>query len=394
MADDRLGLHGGDRAPDQASASDLSTRIDRERAVCIAGDAAEEMCDALGRATREGLRLARKARSGDVFEIVPPKDLAAGIREGTLRAATPKRGDASVLVKNVKDGRIVGKSDLRQVKPTALDLVGPAAWQAMALATQQHYLAEISAKLDGIKAGVDEVLARLDDDRIGALNDFSDLAAKAQAAARRDGRLSEGRTNDLRRAAVDAKRLWHQIETTARRRLVQYREGKLAAAELEHTFAMLTHATRVLAQCSDALVAVPYGTAAELQAAVEEEQDRLHPALPEFFGLCGELLEASNEWRTRHDEYEAGRPKNRVARRLRVPPVDIKRHKGRLDIDVRFRPEQQPLAHEQEEQLRGLVGSGPSESVALVVEVQAEGTVLLGPAQPGAARPDSRRPVV
>jgi len=72
-------------------------------------------------------------------------------------------------VKNVKDGRIAGRSDLRQVKPTALDLVGPAAWQAMALATQQHYLAEISQKLDGIKAGVDEVLARLDDDRIGAL---------------------------------------------------------------------------------------------------------------------------------------------------------------------------------------------------------------------------------
>jgi hypothetical protein len=384
----------GDHVPGRPPGSALSARVDREHAVCISGDAAEEMCDTLGRATREGLRLARKARPGDVFELVPPKDLAAGIRDGTLRAATPKRGDASVLVKNVKDGRIAGKSDLRQVKPTALDLVGPAAWQAMALATQQHYLAEVSEQLDGIKAGIDEVLARLDDDRIGALNDISELAAKAQAAARRDGRLSEGRTNDLRRAAADAKRLWHQIETTARRQLGQYREGKLTAADVEHTFAMLTHATRVLAQCSDALVAVPHGTAAQLQAAVAEEQDRLHPALPQFFDLCGELLEASDEWRESHDEYEAGRPKNRVARRLRVPPVDIKRHKGRLDIDVRFRPEQEPLADEREEQLRGLIGGGHPESMALVVEVQAEGTVLLGPAQPGAARPDSRGPVV
>jgi hypothetical protein len=327
-----------------------------------------------------------------VFELVPPKDLAAGIRDGTLRMATPKRGDASVLVKNVKNGHIAGKSDLHHVKPTALGLVGPAAWQAMALATQQHYLAEISEKLDGIKAGVDEVLARLDDDRIGALNDISELAADAQAAARRDGRLSGGRTDDLRRAAADAKRLWHQIATTVRRQLGQYREGKLAAADVEQSFAMLTHATRVLAQCSDALVAVPHGTAAELQAAVAEEQDRLHPALPEFFGLCGELLEASGDWRESHDEYEASRPKNRVARRLRVPPVDIKRHKGRLDIDVRFRPEQEPVAHEREEHLRGLIGSGTSGPVALVVEVEPEGRVLLGPAQPGATRPDGLGP--
>ncbi len=328
-----------------------------------------------------------------MFELVPPKDLAAGIREGTLRAATPKRGDASVLIKNVKDGRIAGKADLRQVKPTALDVVGPAVWQAMALATQQHYLAEISARLDGIKAGVDEVLARLDDDRIGALSDIGELAAKAQAAARRDGQLSEGRTDDLRRAAADAKRLWHQIATTARRQLGQYREGKLPGADVEHTFAMLTHATRVLTQCSDALVAVPHLTAAELRAAVEEEQDRLHPALPEFFDLCGELLAASGEWRESHDEYEAGRPRNWVARQLRVPPVGIKRHKGRLDIDVRFRPELEPLAHEQEEQLRGLIGGGHPESPALVVEVQPEGTVLLGPAQPDAAQPDDGGPI-
>lgn len=150
----------------------------------------------------------------------------AGIRDGTLRAAKPKSGDASVLVKNVNDGTIAGKADLQRVKPTPAELIGPVAWEAMALATQQHYLAEISEKLDGIQHGVDEVLAQLNDDRVGSLNHWSEVAASAQAAARRDGRLSETRLAEVREGALRTKELWHQITTTARRQLEQYASGK------------------------------------------------------------------------------------------------------------------------------------------------------------------------
>ena len=383
MSDDPLVLSDAQSALARAryeQGSDV-LRVDRQHAVHISGDAAGEICDTLGRASREGLGLARAARPGDVFEIVPPKHLAEGIKNGTLRAANPQSGDASVLVKNVKDGRIAGKSDLRQVKPSAVDLIGPAAWQAMALATQQHYLAEISEKLDGIKAGVDEVLARLDDDRIGALNDISEVAADSRAAARGDGTLSAARIGDLRRAAGDAKRLWHQISTTARRQLGDYRDGKIPVADIEQAFAMLTHATRVLAQCSDALVSVPCSTEAELQASVTEEQDRLHPALPTFVDLCEQLLEASQDWRDSHAEYEERRPTNRVARRLRVPPVDVKRLKGKLDIDIQFRPEQEPLTEATETRLRELAETKALSPPTLVAEVQPGGSVLLGPGQ-------------
>jgi hypothetical protein len=357
-------------------------RVDRQHAVVLGGEAAGELCDTLGRAAREGLKLTKAARAGDVFELVPPEHLAQGIRTGALRAATPQRGDASVLIKNTKTGRIAGRSDLRRVKPSPVDIIGPAAWQALALATQQHYLAEISEKLDDIKAGVDEVLARLDDDRIGTLNDISELAAGAQVAARRDGRLSAVRTSELRRAAADAKRLWHQVSTTARRQLADYRSGKASATAVEQSFAMLVHATRVLAQCSEALVSVPYTSESELQAAVADEQDRLHPAVPTFAALCEELLHASEEWRSSHSDYEGRRPKNVVARTLRVPPVAVARHKGRLDIDVRFRPEQEPLPESVETRFRDLAATGATgPSPRLVAEVQPDGRVLLGPAR-------------
>lgn len=76
--------------------------LDRRHAVLLRDDAAANMKDALGRTTREGMRLVRTAKAGDVFELVPSKELAEGLRSGTLRAAAPASGDASVLVKNVR----------------------------------------------------------------------------------------------------------------------------------------------------------------------------------------------------------------------------------------------------------------------------------------------------
>jgi hypothetical protein len=90
---------------------------------------------------------------------------------------------------------------------------------------------------------------------------------------------------ELRRAAADAKRLWHQIATTSRRQLAQYQDGDASADDVEQTFAMLAHATRVLAQCSDALVAIRRGTADELAAVVsrylpEQALDLVEAAFP------------------------------------------------------------------------------------------------------------------
>src|SRR6185437_5857145 len=119
MSDEEEAVAGEVVGPQPAGASEL--RVDRADAVRLTGDAGRRMRDGLGDAVREGFRIARDARPGDVFEHVPPEKLRKGIQEGTLRVAKPARGDASVLVKNVKDGRIDGRSDLRKVKPQAMD---------------------------------------------------------------------------------------------------------------------------------------------------------------------------------------------------------------------------------------------------------------------------------
>ena len=91
-----------------------------------------------------------------------------------------------------------------------MGVLGPAAWQAMAMATQQHYLAEISEKLEGIQQGVDELKELHSDDRIGKLKTISGLAARVQAAAERDGKVAAHQLDQLRDKATDAEEVWIQ----------------------------------------------------------------------------------------------------------------------------------------------------------------------------------------
>lgn len=344
----------------------------------LGGKAAEDLTETLTRAGREVLGLTRGASPGDMFELVPPKELAKGLQDGTLRMATPRRGDASVLVKNVEDGRIAGKADLQNMKPTPAELIGPAAWQAMALATQQHYLAEIATKLEGIQHGVEEVLARLDDDRVGALNGISDTAAVAQTAARHGNRLSETRLLEVRHGAMKAKELWYQTALTAQRQLDQYGTGESAPDEVQQTFAILTHATQVLMQCSEALLAIPYDDASALETAVSEEQDRLQPILPEYLKLCEGLVAASEDWRQQHEDYQARLPTNTVQRWLHLN-MRIERAEGEVRVSVPVKPAQKPLPPAQVEKLRELTGYAEEAQVRLLAEVNADGSVLVGP---------------
>ena len=377
MSDEGEAVSGEMVAPEPSRQPEL--RVDRTHAVRLTGDASRRMRDGLGDAVREGFRIARDARPGDVFELVPPEKLAKGIKEGTLRAAKPARGDASVLVKNVKDGRIAGRSDLRKVKPQAMSVLGPAAWQAMAMATQQHYLAEISEKLEGIQQGVDELKELHSDDRIGKLKAISGLAARVQAAAERDRKLAPHQLDQLRHKTTDAEEVWNQALTTARRHVEQYEAGEAKPEDVTKSFAMLAYAIQVLGQCSSALMALPYATEGELEAVLAEEHDRLYPTLPEFLKLCDQLLHASEHWEAKQLEYDARRPKNPVARTLHLPPMELRLSEG-FKFEVHPKPKRKPLAAEETERLRGLV-AGATEPPLLVAEVDEDQTVLLGPAE-------------
>jgi hypothetical protein len=320
----------------------------------------------------------RDAKAGEVFELVPPEGLREGLKEGTLRAAKPGRGDASVLIKRVDDGTIAGKSDLKRLKPSALEILGPAAWQALALATQQHYLADISAKLEGIQQGVDELKKLHYDQVIGTLDHLSALADRVDGAARRDGTVAPHQLAEMRRKTTDAEQVWHQALKTARRHVEEYGRGEVASDEVKNSFVILMYATKVFVRCSSALAALPYETATALDQALADEEARMYPTLPAFLDLCEELLRISGSWETKAIEYESRLPKNRIARRLHLPPVDIRGGEG-VTVRIGGKPKRKALDPSDTRQLEELVVAGRPKVSTLVARVDDDGSIVLGP---------------
>jgi hypothetical protein len=147
---------------------------------------------------------------------------------------------------------------------------GRAARAAKSLATQQHYLAEISAKLDGIQQGVDEINALHNDDRIGVLNQVRDFSARVKNAAERDKRVQPHQLDQLRDRAVRAEEVWQQSLETAKRHVQQYEAGEIDANEVQTSFCVLAYAVQALTECSGALMALPYATADEFDAVLTE----------------------------------------------------------------------------------------------------------------------------
>ena len=355
-------------------------RVDRNHAVRVTGDAANRMKDGLGEAVRRGFRLAKNAAAGDVFELVPPADLAKGLKDGTLRFATTKRGDASVLIKNVETGRVAGRGDLVSPKLSPLDVLGPAAFEVMALATQQHYLAEISDKLEGIKQSVDEIKALHEDDRIGILNQVIEFSARVKNAADRDGKVAPHQIAQLRDRAVRAEEVWHQALETTKRQVEQYETGEAEPKDVQRSFCVLAYAVKSLSECSEALMTLPYSTADEFDAVLTEERDRLYPMLPQFQTICQNLLHASEKWQAESLAYDERRPKNPVARKLRIPPMEVHTERG-FTFQLHAKPRAKPLTETDTARLRGLIwGTNEKSPPTLVAEVDTDGTVLLGPA--------------
>jgi hypothetical protein len=81
----------------------------------------------------------------------------------------------------------------------------------MAMATQQHYLVEISDKLEGIASGIEELLERDDDDKRGTLVHVENTVARSRERLEAHGSLSASRIQELRDGARDAGRVWHQL---------------------------------------------------------------------------------------------------------------------------------------------------------------------------------------
>jgi hypothetical protein len=301
----------------EAVSPDLVPLEPRTRGVTLRGDAARDVRESLGSAVLRGVKSIR--RGGDAtYRLVPSENTARGLADGSLHWATASKGDASVLIKDRATGRIAGHGQLEKVRPSPAKLLGPAAWEAMAMATQQHYLVEINEKLESIEKGMDEVLARMDDDKRGTLKQVhSAVLTSRQRLA--EGRVpSAGRREELRAGVREADRTWYQINERVRRHLDAYIRGDGTADELENSWTMLLFATRVLGDASALLTTLPYETVEALEEAATEERDRTLAAVEQVRVLAAELHRAHVNWSAQTADYQLRRTANPMKKAIRA----------------------------------------------------------------------------
>jgi hypothetical protein len=337
---------------------------DAANAVVLRGDAARDVRDAMGSAVLKGMHLGRRAAE-KTYRLVPSEKTAQGLSDGTLRWATAKNGDASVLIKDKATGRIAGQGKLQAVRPSPAKLLGPAAWEAMAMATQQHYLVEINGKLEGIVKGVDEVLARMDDDKRGTLHDVHTAADFLRTRLSEGGLPSAARRIEFRTEVRDVDRVWHQLRERMDRHLEGYLRGDVSAKAVEESWAMLLFATQVLGTTSALLTELPYDSVEDLEEATTEERARVLAAIGAIRSLAGKLHSSHLDWSAKSFEYESRRTRNPAKQAVRA----VRRTQA-------VKPAQAPINYATA-WLASQLAASPRLPAALLVSVRGDGTVTV-----------------
>lgn len=288
-------------------------------AIMLTGEAAVALRKTLGEPAKS--ILARKAEpAGDLCRIVLDPEQQKLLHEGVIRFAKPGKGNASVRMKDVKSGASVKEARLERVgssaKPSVTKVLGPIAWEAMAMATQQHYLVEISGKLEGIRSGIDELLERDDDDKRGALLHVDSIVTRSRERLAEHGSLPPVRVQELRDGARDATRVWHQLRERFRRHLTGYGESDTSREDVERSWEMLMHATKVMTAAGGLLTSLPFDTVEDLENQ-SEERERVLDALADLQELAYEFAAWHIEFRKQAFEWETYGSRNPLVRRYR-----------------------------------------------------------------------------
>jgi hypothetical protein len=278
--------------------------------------------------------------------------------------ATPRKGGiASVLVKSKETGRLAGHADLKGVRPSAVKVLGPVAWQALAMATQQHFLVEINDKLAGIGAGVDKLLARDTDSKLAELHELREEVERAHGSLAGGHPPTEPELRQwLHRAGILRKELGRQAERAAR----EYLTGERSAQDADEAFTLAVVAVQVLSELSSLYGALPVQSIEELQHRLNVERARVEPAREALRGVADTMDVAHHRWRMQQALYERARPKTRVVRGInRVSPKAL----GAPE------PRGRPLSAEGAERTATVLGLAPRQAESLLVELGAGGDV-------------------
>ena len=138
--------------------------------------------DVLAQVGRAGGAVAKVAGAETVYRIVPSNEMAKGIAGNPQRYANSTKGDASVLIKDAATGRIRGHAALEKTGPGSAAMLGPVAWQAMAIVTQQHFLNEINGRLAKIETGIsnlEDLIRSMPEGELDAIIDELNALEKA-----------------------------------------------------------------------------------------------------------------------------------------------------------------------------------------------------------------------
>ena len=148
-----------------ATAEDLGTA-----GVVLPPGAEQALRDLVAPAAKRGARrlLSRGARQPLTVVLDPSNATAAGLRSKDLvLTKTKESGQFLAQARDAKTGKLVENIPLKTADAgkaaKGVKVAGAgatAAWQVMAIATQQHYLVEISDKLSGIDEHVQDLLAQ------------------------------------------------------------------------------------------------------------------------------------------------------------------------------------------------------------------------------------------
>jgi hypothetical protein len=304
------------------------TVLEVDRSVVLSRGDARELVGWVKAGVKGGRVLRRRRAVEGLYRIVPDEKQAKGLASGDLWFANPSSGDASVQLRN--RAGFAGSADLKSVAPaSAMKLIGPAAWQAMAMATQQHYLVEISGKLSAIDGKLDEVIARDEDLKVS-----SSFKARAMAAAVRTTLSDGGLVTPERREELGVllRRIdddWRELWVRTNRLLKAYQaEGSDPedATRVNVAWSQLLRATQALAETSTAFAALPHDRPDTAAALRREESDRIAGCLEDLHELAERLHTAHarrQATRTLHDVNHPNNPLERVRRkvlRTQLPP--------------------------------------------------------------------------
>ena len=336
-----------------------------QQAVRLTGRAAEEV--------RKNLLEPAKRVTEETYRIALTPEQRKALDKGTQAFKTPSKGDATVRLMDTSTRKSVQEASLEKVgpvaaKPSPVKVLGPVVWEAMAMATQQHYLVEIDKKLEGLAKGVDEILAREDDRTLAIFREVRDIVRDSRSRFDAGDELSSARVQEVHRLAGDARREWHVLNQRTRRLLSEFENGDTEREKVQEAWELLWVATEVLVEVSGLLTSLPCASIEDLLAAGREEHDRVVDAVHDMRELAAEMHASHLQWRSDWQQWQVHGNRNPVANRVRT----VRKQ------PVLTKPAQQGLGYDLASQLRELITpvAGPE---AMLVTVNVDGTVEVVP---------------